>query len=55
MEAGLFLIHAVVGAFVAAHGSQKVFGILGVHSLLPLLELSAPDRQRFRGQSADRG
>lgn len=33
MEAGLFLIHAVVGGFVAAHGSQKVFGILGGYGL----------------------
>jgi putative oxidoreductase len=33
MEAGLFLIHAVVGAFVAAHGAQKVFGILGGYGL----------------------
>jgi putative oxidoreductase len=29
MEAGLFLIHVVIGGFVAAHGSQKLFGILG--------------------------
>jgi putative oxidoreductase len=29
MEVGLFLIHAVIGSFVAAHGSQKLFGILG--------------------------
>ena len=28
MEVGLFLIHAVIGGFVAAHGSQKLFGIL---------------------------
>lgn len=33
MEAGLFLIHAVVGCFVAAHGSQKLFGILGGYGL----------------------
>jgi putative oxidoreductase len=33
MEAGLFLIHALVGGFVAAHGSQKLFGILGGHGL----------------------
>jgi putative oxidoreductase len=26
---GLFLIHAVVGSFVAAHGAQKLFGVLG--------------------------
>jgi putative oxidoreductase len=29
MDVGLFLIHAVIGSFVAAHGSQKLFGILG--------------------------
>jgi putative oxidoreductase len=29
MEVGLFLIHAVIGSFVAAHGAQKLFGILG--------------------------
>jgi putative oxidoreductase len=29
MDVGLFLIHAVIGGFVAAHGSQKLFGILG--------------------------
>jgi putative oxidoreductase len=29
MEVGLFLIHAVVGALLAAHGAQKLFGILG--------------------------
>jgi putative oxidoreductase len=29
MEVGLFFIHAVIGSFVAAHGSQKLFGILG--------------------------
>jgi putative oxidoreductase len=33
MEVGLFLIHAVIGAFVAAHGSQKLFGVLGGHGL----------------------
>jgi hypothetical protein len=33
MVAGLFLIHAVVGGFVADHGSQKVFGILGGYGL----------------------
>jgi putative oxidoreductase len=33
MEVGLFLVHAVVGGFVAAHGSQKLFGILGGHGL----------------------
>jgi putative oxidoreductase len=26
---GLFVIHVVVGAFVAAHGAQKLFGVLG--------------------------
>jgi putative oxidoreductase len=29
MEVGLFLIHAVVGVLIAAHGSQKLFGWLG--------------------------
>jgi putative oxidoreductase len=33
MEVGLFLLHAVVGGFVAAHGSQKLFGILGGYGL----------------------
>jgi putative oxidoreductase len=33
MEVGLFLIHAVIGSFVAAHGSQKLFGIVGGHGL----------------------
>jgi putative oxidoreductase len=33
MEVGLFLIHAVIGSFVAAHGSQKLFGILGGYGL----------------------
>jgi putative oxidoreductase len=33
MELGLFLIHAVIGAFLAAHGSQKLFGILGGYGL----------------------
>ena len=33
MEFGLLLIHAVVGAFVAAHGAQKLFGILGGYGL----------------------
>ena len=33
MEVGLFLIHAVVGGFVAAHGAQKLFGILGGYGL----------------------
>ncbi len=29
MEVGLFLIHVVVGALVAAHGAQKLFGVFG--------------------------
>jgi putative oxidoreductase len=33
MEVGLFLIHVVVGGFVGAHGSQKLFGILGGYGL----------------------
>jgi putative oxidoreductase len=33
MEVGLFLIHAVIGSFVAAHGSQKLFGVLGGYGL----------------------
>jgi putative oxidoreductase len=33
MEVGLFLIHAVIGTFVAAHGAQKLFGILGGYGL----------------------
>jgi putative oxidoreductase len=33
VDAGLFLIHAVVGSFVAAHGSQKLFGVLGGYGL----------------------
>jgi putative oxidoreductase len=33
MQVGLFLIHAVIGSFVAAHGSQKLFGILGGYGL----------------------
>jgi putative oxidoreductase len=33
MEVGLFVIHAVIGSFVAAHGSQKLFGILGGYGL----------------------
>jgi putative oxidoreductase len=33
MEVGLFLIHAVVGSFVAAHGAQKLFGVLGGYGL----------------------
>jgi putative oxidoreductase len=33
MEVGLFLIHAVIGSFVAAHGAQKLFGILGGYGI----------------------
>jgi putative oxidoreductase len=33
MQVGLFLIHAVIGSIVAAHGSQKLFGILGGYGL----------------------
>jgi putative oxidoreductase len=33
MEVGLFVVHAVIGGFIAAHGSQKLFGILGGHGL----------------------
>jgi putative oxidoreductase len=33
MDVGLLVIHAVVGSFVAAHGSQKLFGILGGYGL----------------------
>ena len=33
MELGLLLIHVVIGSFVAAHGSQKLFGILGGYGL----------------------
>src|SRR5262245_37127319 len=29
MEFGLLLIHVVIGAFVAAHGAQKLFGWFG--------------------------
>jgi putative oxidoreductase len=31
MHVGLFLIHLVVGALVAAHGAQKLFGWFGGH------------------------
>jgi putative oxidoreductase len=31
MELGLFIIHVVVGALVAAHGTQKLFGWFGGH------------------------
>jgi putative oxidoreductase len=33
MELGLFLIHVAVGAFVAGHGAQKLFGWFGGHGL----------------------
>jgi putative oxidoreductase len=33
MEVGLFLIHAIIGSFVAAHGAQKLFGVLGGYGL----------------------
>ena len=33
MDLGLFLIHAVVGALVSAHGAQKLFGWFGGHGL----------------------
>jgi putative oxidoreductase len=33
MEVGLFLIHAVIGALLAGHGAQKLFGILGGYGL----------------------
>lgn len=29
MEVGLFIIHALIGALLAGHGAQKLFGILG--------------------------
>lgn len=29
MDLGLFLIHVVVGSLLAAHGAQKLFGVLG--------------------------
>lgn len=29
MDFGLFLIHVLVGSLIAAHGSQKLFGVLG--------------------------
>jgi putative oxidoreductase len=31
MNVGLFLIHVVAGLVVAAHGSQKLFGVFGGH------------------------
>jgi putative oxidoreductase len=33
MEVGLFLVHAVIGALLAGHGAQKLFGILGGYGL----------------------
>jgi putative oxidoreductase len=33
MDIGLFLIHVVIGSLLAAHGAQKLFGILGGHGL----------------------
>ena len=33
MDFGMFLIQAVVGSFVASHGAQKLFGVLGGHGL----------------------
>jgi putative oxidoreductase len=33
MDVGLFLIHFTVGALVAAHGAQKLFGWFGGHGL----------------------
>jgi putative oxidoreductase len=33
MEVGPLLIHAVIGVFVAAHGTQKLFGVLGGYGL----------------------
>jgi putative oxidoreductase len=34
MEAGLLLIRVVLGAIMAAHGSQKLFGWFGGHGLI---------------------
>jgi putative oxidoreductase len=34
MNVGLFLIHVTVGALVAAHGTQKLFGWFGGHGLV---------------------
>lgn len=31
MQVGLFAIHVVVGLVIAAHGSQKLFGLFGGH------------------------
>jgi putative oxidoreductase len=33
MEVGLFLVHAVIGTLLAAHGAQKLFGVLGGYGL----------------------
>jgi putative oxidoreductase len=33
MQVGLLLIHAVIGALLAAHGAQKLFGIFGGYGL----------------------
>jgi putative oxidoreductase len=33
MEAGLLLIHLIIGATLAAHGSQKLFGWLGGYGI----------------------
>jgi putative oxidoreductase len=33
MEVGLLVIHVAIGSFVAAHGAQKLFGILGGYGL----------------------
>jgi putative oxidoreductase len=33
MHLGLFLIHVGVGLLIAAHGSQKLFGLFGGHGL----------------------
>ncbi len=33
MEVGLLIIHGVVGALLAAHGTQKLFGWLGGYGL----------------------
>ncbi len=33
MDVGLLVIHVVIGSFVAAHGAQKLFGVLGGYGL----------------------
>ena len=33
MQVGLLLIHAVIGALLAGHGAQKLFGVLGGYGL----------------------